>query len=219
MQLALLVLSLNTSHMLSIILRYWQRLLGRKNFPHALVYGDVSPQAKIAEGVWIPFGTNVSESCSIGRYSYIMPPSHLHHVHIGNFCSLAENITFINQQHNSKAFSTFPFSKRLAMQGISFPELFEETMRKGDIHIEHDVWIGTNSIIMGDVTIGTGAIVGAGSIVTKDVPPYTIVAGAPARPIRKRFDDTTIEKLLKSHWWEWSLEKIEKQAPHLFETK
>ncbi len=201
--------------MSGIISRYWMRLKGKKNFPHAWIYGEVSPEANIAEGVWIPFGTRVDKRCSIGRYSYIMPPSHLQDVTIGNFCSLAEGISFINYQHNTQAFSTFPFSKRLANHGIDFPALFEESIHQGTIHIGHDVWIGTKSIIMGGIHIGTGSIIGAGSIVTKDIEPYSIVAGVPARTIHKRFDEDTITQLLDTKWWEWPIEKIQSQKQSL----
>ena len=79
---------------------------------------------------------------------------------------------------------------------------------KGDIIIGNDVWIGYEAIIMSGVKIGDGAIIATGAVVTKDVPPYTIVGGIPAKPIRRRFDEKTIEKLRKSHWWDWSKEKI-----------
>lgn len=79
---------------------------------------------------------------------------------------------------------------------------------KGDVMIGNDVWLGTDAAVMSGVTIGDGAVVGAYAVVTRDVEPYTIVAGNPARPIRKRFDDETIRKLLENRWWDWPREKI-----------
>lgn len=79
---------------------------------------------------------------------------------------------------------------------------------KGDIIVENDVWIGYEAVILAGVTIGDGAIIGARAVVTKDVPPYTIVGGIPAKQIRKRFNEETIDTLLKLKWWDWSKEYI-----------
>ena len=87
------------------------------------------------------------------------------------------------------------------MEGRSFPS-------KGDIVIGNDVWLGYRSVILAGVTIGDGAIVGAYSVVTKDVPPYTIVAGNPAKEIRRRFSEAEIARLLELRWWDWPIEKI-----------
>ncbi|MDQ7005214.1 MAG: CatB-related O-acetyltransferase [Ghiorsea sp.] len=201
--------------MFHAINRYWLRFQGKKKYPQALVYGEVHESAIIKEGVWIPFGTRVGAGCSIGRYSYIMPTCYMKDVKIGNFCSIAEGIHFLNKQHNISAFSSFPFSERLRMHGIDFPPMFKETINKGSINIEHDVWIGTNVSIMGGVTIGIGAIIATGSVVTKDVPPYSIVAGVPAKEIRKRFPPSTITALLDSKWWDDSLEEIQSQQKKL----
>lgn len=81
---------------------------------------------------------------------------------------------------------------------------------KGDTVIGNDVWIGYEAVVMPGVKIGNGAIVGTRALVTKDVPPYTIVGGVPAKPIRKRFDDITIEKLESLCWWDWDKEKIKR---------
>ena len=86
---------------------------------------------------------------------------------------------------------------------------------KGDIVIGNDVWIGYEAVIMAGVHIGNGAIIAARAVVTKDVPPYTIVGGVPARPIRKRFDEEVIRKLETLKWWDWSVEKIRQSLPYL----
>lgn len=81
---------------------------------------------------------------------------------------------------------------------------------KGDTHIGNDVWIGYEAIIMQGVTIGDGAIIAGRAVVAKDVPPYTVVGGIPAKPIKKRFSPQTIERLLTLRWWDWPMERIEK---------
>lgn len=86
---------------------------------------------------------------------------------------------------------------------------------KGDIVIDNDVWIGYEAVIMAGVHIGNGAIIAARAVVTKDVPPYTIVGGVPARPIRKRFDEEVIRKLEALKWWDWSVEKIQRCLPYI----
>ena len=86
---------------------------------------------------------------------------------------------------------------------------------KGDIIIGNDVWIGYDAIIMSGVKIGDGAIIGTRALVTKDVMPYTIVGGSPAKPIKKRYDDDTISKLLKIKWWDWTAEKIQTNMKYI----
>lgn len=110
---------------------------------------------------------------------------------IGNYCSIAENVKFLLAgEHNYKHISSYPFKKKFLNQ--------DESISKGNIVIKDDVWIGYGSIILSGVTIGQGAIVGAGSIVTKDIPPYAIFAGN--KIIKYRFDEKMIEKLMKIHY-------------------
>ena len=104
-------------------------------------------------------------------------------------------------------FSTYPF----AVFGAPWTEAYEpEWPNKGDTVVGNDVWFGHESIIMPAVTIGDGAIIGTRAVVTKDVPPYTIVAGNPARIIKARFDEETIKKLLQIAWWDWPIDRITK---------
>lgn len=128
---------------------------------------------------------------------------------IGKFCSIACGAKFIfnSANHTQKSLSTYPFP-------IFYEEwkhnvkVCEAWDNKGDIVIGNDVWIGFEAVIMSGVHIGDGAIIGTRALVTKDVPPYTIVGGMPARIIRKRFEDLVIEDLLKVQWWNWSPQKI-----------
>ena len=91
----------------------------------------------------------------------------------------------------------------------------DPSIEVGDIVIDNDVWIGYEAVIMAGVHIGNGAIIAARAVVTKDVPPYTIVGGVPARPIRTRFDEETIRKLETLKWWDWSAEKIRQCLPYI----
>lgn len=139
---------------------------------------------------------------SLGDYVYIADNSVITNTSIGNFCSIGPNVKIVLGIHPTNHVSTFPafFSTRGQCQ-ISFCEnnLIEEL---GTVIVGNDVWIGANSIILDNVTIGDGAIIAAGSVVTKDVPPYEIVGGIPARSIKKRFTESQIENLARIKWWE-----------------
>jgi len=128
---------------------------------------------------------------------------------IGRFCSIACNAKFIfnSANHTLKSLSTYPFPIFLE-EWDSTMEITEAWDNKGDIVVGNDVWIGYEAIIMSGVHIGDGAIIGTRALVTKDVPPYAIVGGVPAKVIRKRFEDSVIDDLLKIKWWDWSIEKI-----------
>lgn len=129
---------------------------------------------------------------------------------IGKFCSIACGAKFLfnsgNHALGSLSTYTFPIFFEewdLPVEGI--PRAWDN---KGDIVIGNDVWIGYEAVVMAGVTVGDGAIIGARAVVTKDVPPYTIVGGVPAKPIRKRFDEETVQRLLALKWWDWPAEKI-----------
>ena len=138
---------------------------------------------------------------------------------IGKFCMIASDVKFImnGANHLTDSLSTYPFAIfgngwENAMEGKSYPQ-------KGNIHIGNDVWIGYNATIMAGVHIGDGAIIAANSTITKDVEPYTIVGGNPAKKIRKRFSEDVITKLLELKWWNWNMEKITKNIKNLTENK
>jgi virginiamycin A acetyltransferase len=133
---------------------------------------------------------------------------------IGKFCQIAHGVRFITSSanHNMNGFSTYPFNNFTMTHETSMEDIkamFNVPGRKADTVIGHDVWIGTEAMIMPGVTIGDGAIIGARAVVAKDVEPYTIVGGNPARPIKKRFDDQTIQVLQAIQWWHWPVQKIE----------
>ena len=161
---------------------------------------------------------------SIGKFSYGSPaPLVLYDPHnpratlrIGNFCSIAEDVTILlGWEHRTDWVTTYPFR-------IFFEEFkhFEGTpATKGDVTIGNDVWIGRGAFILSGVTIGDGAVVGASSVVAKNVAPYTIVAGNPARVIRQRFDQETIDKLLQIKWWDWNIQRIKENMPLLLSNR
>lgn len=129
---------------------------------------------------------------------------------IGKFCSIACGTKFLfnSANHRMNSLSTYPFPLFFEEWGLDRQDVADSWDNKGDIIIGNDVWIGYEAVIMAGVTIGDGAIVGTRAVVTKDVPPYTIVGGVPARPIKKRFSEETIEKLLELQWWDWPPEKL-----------
>ena len=129
---------------------------------------------------------------------------------IGKFCSIACGTKFIfnSANHTLSSLSTYPFPLFYEEWNLDKTNVAKSWDNKGDIIIGNDVWIGYESLIMAGVTIGDGAIIATRSIVTKNVPPYTIVGGAPAKQIRKRFNDEIISKLQSLNWWNWPKEKI-----------
>ena len=134
---------------------------------------------------------------------------------IGKFCMIASDVKFImnGANHLTNALTTYPFAVfgngwEHAMDNKSYPQ-------KGDIVIGNDVWIGYNATIMAGVTIGDGAIIATDSTVIKDVGPYTIVGGNPAKEIKKRFSEETIAKLIALQWWNWDIDKITSKMQHL----
>ena len=131
---------------------------------------------------------------------------------IGKYCSIADGVTFLlGGEHRSNWISTYPFNK-LFEEGQSIEG---HPATKGDIVIGNDVWVGHNATILSGVTIGSGAIIGACAVVSKNVEPYTIVAGNPAKKIRARFDDASITLLLNTCWWDLPHEHVLKLIPLL----
>lgn len=168
-------------------------------------------------------------SLRIGDHSYIHdqtirnPSGALTHITIGKFCSIATDLTIIGYDHHHEWITTYPFlddghrPNWPGTNGIPYPQeaRFGSNKSRGDISIGNDVWIGYNVKLFKGVTIGNGAVIGACSLVNKSVEPYTIVAGTPARPIRKRFSDQEIEFLQKIQWWDWPEEMINRYLGYL----
>ena len=134
---------------------------------------------------------------------------------IGKFCSIAcgAKFLFTSANHALRSLSTYPFPIFFEEWGLDAKDIRQAWDNRGDIVIGNDVWIGFEAVILSGVTVGDGAIIGSRAVVTKDVPPYTIVGGVPARPIRRRFEDAVIEKLEALRWWDWDEEAIRRAIP------
>ena len=131
---------------------------------------------------------------------------------VGKFCSFADEVKILTgHEHRIDWVSTYPFAVAFpGAKNLPFP-----ARTKGNVVIGHDVWVGTGALILSGVTIGNGAVIGARSVVTHDVPPYAVVGGVPAQVIKFRFDAPTIEALQRVAWWDWPERKIEEALPLL----
>lgn len=145
---------------------------------------------------------------------YHYPVNH-ERLRIGKFCSIACGAKFLFNcaNHSLRSLSTYTFPLFYDEWELDKADVASAWDNKGDIVIGNDVWIGFEAVIMAGVHIGNGAIIGARAVVTKDVAPYTIVGGVPARTIRKCFDDATISRLESLRWWDWSKERIRRELP------
>ncbi len=169
---------------------------------------------------------------SVGRYSYysgyyhrhsfeecaryLLPDEGADRLIIGSFCSIGSGATFImagNQGHRNEWISTFPFYWMSDVSAFDGSE--NGYLPAGDTIIGNDVWIGSEAIIMPGIRIGDGAVIGTRALVTRDVEPYSIVGGNPAKVIRKRLNDRQIDLLLKMRWWDWPDEQLQPAMPIL----
>jgi len=137
---------------------------------------------------------------------------------VGSFCSIAEDVEVLTGgNHRADWVTTFPFG-RLNTDVFPFDDHNAQPLSKGDVVIQDDVWIGHKAMLMSGVTVGYGAVVAAGAVVTKDVPPYAIVGGNPARVIKYRFEPLAIERLLALRWWNLDDKEIAELVPALCDT-
>lgn len=158
---------------------------------------------KLNSGVKIFKDVSLTGNIEIGKYTSISGNGTVisgvkNKIKIGNFCSIAPNVMIIGDYHNYKKVTTY-----FIFSNIFNKVLDNEKVSKGNIIIEDDVWIGANTVVLSGVKIGRGSIIGAGSIISKDIPPYSIVCGKENKIIKKRFSPQTIERLEKSKWWNW----------------
>ena len=158
---------------------------------------------------------------TVGKYTYRYQQFCYKGVNIGSigsFTSIAKNVTVTDMNHPISLVSTNPF---LYFQNRGFIDKDKKDLidqkKNEKVYIGNDVWIGQNVTLLPSVKIGNGAVIGAGSVVTKDVPSYAIVAGVPAKVIKYRFDNSIIQKLEQSKWWEWTDERISKNLEHFYD--
>lgn len=161
-------------------------------------------------------GNPAYEGFEIGKWTYGLPTvknwGEGATLRIGKFCSIAEGVLiFLGGEHRVDWVTTYPFSV-LWPEGKGFSG---HPRSKGDVSIGNDVWIGHGAVILSGVTIGSGAVIGACSVVSSNVGPYEIVAGNPARHIRFRFSDATIQRLCQLAWWDWPESRVEAALPLL----
>ena len=181
----------------------------------------------------IPLDKQVTNpNITVGRYSYysgyyhghsfddcaryLMPVEGVDRLIVGSFCSIGTGAAFImagNQGHRSDWVSTFPFA--YVPDAPEFSQASNGYRPAGDTVIGNDVWIGSEAVIMPGIKVGHGAVIGTRAVVTKDVEPYAIVGGNPAKLIRKRFSDEQIARLLEMAWWDWPVEDLERAMPLL----
>jgi len=165
--------------------------------------GYMSTLINVKVGKYNTFHPNtIIVNSSVGDCVYIAAGSHINEAEIGKFCSIGPNVKAGLGMHPTHMVSTFPafFSDRGQCQIMFSDKCYYEEI--GKIKIGNDVWIGASAIIMDNVTIGDGAIVAAGAVVTKNVPPYAIVGGVPAKVIKYRFTEDIVESLLATKWWD-----------------
>lgn len=160
-------------------------------------YTEVGPRTKLQE-------------VELGDYSYVVNDSDIAYTTIGKFTSIAA-MTRINPGNHPMHRATqshFTYRASAYFDGAADEEEFFSWRRSFHVAIGHDVWIGHGAIVMAGRSIGTGAVIGAGAVVTKDVPPYMIAVGNPARVLRPRFTDGVAERMLKLGWWDWPHERL-----------
>jgi acetyltransferase-like isoleucine patch superfamily enzyme len=155
---------------------------------------------------------NNREHVSIGRHTYGITDEHVAakiKFEVGSFCSVAQGVKILRcAEHPVTGPTQFPMQRLIPPKDQKNGPTSSHNFAKGPVIIGNDVWIATDAIILSDVRIGDGAIVAAGAVVTKDVPPYAVVGGVPAKVIKYRFDERTINELLRIRWWDWSDETI-----------
>ena len=165
-----------------------------------IVIGEDSFLKKCVLGDYVQINRrNILEDASLGEYTYTGANTILKHTNVGRYCSISWNVSATGNTHDYKRASAHPFTHLSSFGFLNQGGSLEyET-----ITIGNDVWIGANTCILAGITIGNGAIIGAGGVVTKDIPPFAIAVGNPAKVIKYRFSDDIARMIIKAEWWNW----------------
>ncbi len=192
---------------MTFIQTIWRYYLRIKNPTCTIRAASLSRNVHFEKGVTVEYGSHI-QADRIGKYSYINKYSLIEkNTVIGRFCSIAYNVKIGLGSHPIDWMSTHSFAYDPKYKFVKENDKIQNDLKK-ETSVGNDVWIGANAIVLAGVTIGDGAIIGANSLITKDVEPYSIVYGTPAKFQRYRFDKQIIERLLSIKWWEWEDKKI-----------
>lgn len=162
-------------------------------------------------GSYVDIGERVLlDEVDMGDFSYFDRDAMVNHTTIGKFCSIAASTRINPGNHPMWRATQHHFTYRARRYGMAETDdtAFFQWRRDHHVTIGHDVWIGHGAVVLAGVTIGTGAVIGAGAVVSKSVDPYTIVAGVPAKPIKRRFSEEIADRLLQLAWWDWPHERL-----------
>ena len=162
---------------------------------------EASLQASYGKHVNIAPGTNVTDDVTMGKYSYVNTGSSIENCTIGNYCSISSGVWICPAEHAIRHRSTHPFAA-------------DNTAKRAPVTIGNDVLISLNAIILSGVTVGDGAVIGAGAVVTKDVAPFEIVGGVPAKHIGWRFDEAERQQIAETGWWNYDRVVLEKNLDY-----
>ena len=170
-------------------------------------------ESELGEWTEVRAGARLSQS-AIGNYTYLMERVQLDYATVGRFGNVAAGARLGPTNHPIDRPTAHHFTYRAAMYGMGEDdESIFEWRADQPVEVGHDVWVGHGAVVLPGVTIGNGAVVGAGAVVTRDVAPYTVVAGVPAEPIRRRFDTEVARRIEATEWWEWDHETLAERLP------
>ncbi len=185
-------------------------LPARPEIAETVVAPDVKPREVSVGTCCDILGPSYLEYATIGDYSYLGPDCSVADVEIGKFCAIAASVRIGPPNHpmDRPALHRFTYCPEYYVAGVERDHRFFAQRRADKVTIGHDVWIGHGVTVLPKVKVGDGAILAAGAVVTRDVPPYTIVGGVPAEPIRERLPRDLAARLQRIAWWDWPFELI-----------